>query len=559
MKRSFAKISILLILLLGAGFRPYAQTNDATDKYFEISKNLEIYTNLFKELNIYYVDPIEPGAMMKTGVDAMLKGLDPYTNFISEAEIEDFEFQTSGRYGGIGAGIRIDDDSNIVIADPIEGSPVDKAGIKAGDIIVSVDEHPLKGKTEEQFGPLLKGSSGSSLTMVIQQPFTGKQTTHTIKREEINISSVPYFTLLGKEKNIAYASLTQFTQNCSRDLLRALDSLKSQNKDLKGVVLDLRGNPGGLLNEAVSICNLFVDRGQLVVSTRGKNADWNKEFHTNAAAWDATIPLVVLVNHGSASASEIVSGTMQDLDRGVIIGTRSYGKGLVQIVRPLSYNTQLKVTTAKYYTPSGRCIQAIDYSHRNEDGSVSTVPDSLKKSFKTKNGRLVYDGGGIEPDVKTEDVELSNILQSLLAKGYIFDYATKYYYEHPQIAPAQDFKLTDAEFNAFITWLGSKDYSYQTASEKKLQELKEQAEAEKSFDKIRTEFNALATKLAHDKKQDIEKHAAEVSRVLAAEIAGRYYYQKGRVVNRLYNGDQDMQQALLLLESGDFRYEDLLK
>lgn len=559
MKRSFAKISILLILLSGAGFRPYAQTNDATDKYFEISKNLEIYTNLFKELNIYYVDPIEPGAMMKTGVDAMLKGLDPYTNFISEAEIEDFEFQTSGRYGGIGAGIRIDDDSNIVIADPIEGSPVDKAGIKAGDIIVSVDEHPLKGKTEEQFGPLLKGSSGSSLTMVIQQPFTGKQTTHTIKREEINISSVPYFTLLGKEKNIAYASLTQFTQNCSRDLLRALDSLKSQNKDLKGVVLDLRGNPGGLLNEAVSICNLFVDRGQLVVSTRGKNADWNKEFHTNAAAWDATIPLVVLVNHGSASASEIVSGTMQDLDRGVIIGTRSYGKGLVQIVRPLSYNTQLKVTTAKYYTPSGRCIQAIDYSHRNEDGSVSTVPDSLKKSFKTKNGRLVYDGGGIEPDVKTEDVELSNILQSLLAKGYIFDYATKYYYEHPQIAPAQDFKLTDAEFNAFITWLGSKDYSYQTASEKKLQELKEQAEAEKSFDKIRTEFNALATKLAHDKKQDIEKHAAEVSRVLAAEIAGRYYYQKGRVVNRLYNGDQDMQQALLLLESGDSRYEDLLK
>ena len=559
MKRSFAKIPILLILLSGAGFRPYAQTNDATDKYFEISKNLEIYTNLFKELNIYYVDPIEPGAMMKTGVDAMLKGLDPYTNFISEAEIEDFEFQTSGRYGGIGAGIRIDDDSNIVIADPIEGSPVDKAGIKAGDIIVSVDEHPLKGKTEEQFGPLLKGSSGSSLTMVIQQPFTGKQTTHTIKREEINISSVPYFTLLGKEKNIAYASLTQFTQNCSRDLLRALDSLKSQNKDLKGVVLDLRGNPGGLLNEAVSICNLFVDRGQLVVSTRGKNADWNKEFHTNAAAWDATIPLVVLVNHGSASASEIVSGTMQDLDRGVIIGTRSYGKGLVQIVRPLSYNTQLKVTTAKYYTPSGRCIQAIDYSHRNEDGSVSTVPDSLKKSFKTKNGRLVYDGGGIEPDVKTEDVELSNILQSLLAKGYIFDYATKYYYEHPQIAPAQDFKLTDAEFNAFITWLGSKDYSYQTASEKKLQELKEQAEAEKSFDKIRTEFNALATKLAHDKKQDIEKHAAEVSRVLAAEIAGRYYYQKGRVVNRLYNGDQDMQQALLLLESGDSRYEDLLK
>lgn len=559
MKRSYAKIFALLILLTGTGFRLYAQTNDATDKYFEISKNLEIYTNLFKELNIYYVDPIEPGAMMKTGVDAMLKGLDPYTNFISEAEIEDFEFQTSGRYGGIGTGIRIDNDSNIVIADPIEGSPVDKAGIKAGDIIVSIDGHPLKGKTEEQFGPLLKGSSGSTLTMIIQHPFTGKQTTHTIKREEISISSVPYFTLLGKDKNIAYASLTQFTQNCSRDLLKALDSLKAQSNGLKGVVLDLRGNPGGLLNEAVSVCNLFVERGQLVVSTKGKNADWNKEFHTNTTAWNTAIPLVVLVNHGSASASEIVSGTMQDLDRGVIIGTRSYGKGLVQIVRPLGYNTQLKVTTAKYYTPSGRCIQAIDYSHRNEDGSVSSVPDSLKKSFKTKNGRLVYDGGGIEPDVKTEDVELSNIMQSLLAKGYIFDYATKYYHEHSQIAPAQDFRLTDAEFNAFVSWLSSKDYSYQTVSEKKLQELKEQAEAEKNFNKIRTEFNALAAKLAHDKKQDIEQHATEVSRVLAAEIAGRYYYQKGRVINRLYNGDQDMQQALSLLDSGDSRYEEVLK
>lgn len=559
MKPSISKTFILLALLIGTGFHPYAQTNEATDKYFEISKNLEIYTNLFKELNIYYVDPIEPGLMTKTGIDAMLKGLDPYTNFISEAEIEDFEFQTSGRYGGIGTGIRIDDDSNVVIADPIEGSPVDKAGIRAGDIIVSIDGHTLKGKTEEQFGPLLKGSSGTTLTMVIQHPFTGEHTTHTIQRQEINISSVPYFTLLGNEKNIAYASLTQFTPNCSRDLQKALDSLKEQSKNLKGVVLDLRGNPGGLLSEAVSVCNLFLDRGQLVVSTKGKNADWNKEFHTNATAWNTSIPLVVLINHSSASASEIVSGTIQDLDRGVVIGTRSYGKGLVQIVRPLGYNTQLKVTTAKYYTPSGRCIQAIDYSHRNEDGSVAIVPDSLKKPFKTKNGRLVYDGGGVEPDVKTENVELSNMLQTLLAKGYIFDYATKYYHEHSDIAPPQEFRLSDAEFNAFVTWLSSKDYSYQTASERKLQELKEQAEAEKSFNKIRTEFNALAAKLAHDKKRDIAQHAAEVSRVLAAEIAGRYYYQKGRVINRLYNGDQDVQQALSLLDADGSKYNEILK
>ncbi len=533
--------------------------SDPTDKYFEISKNLEIYTNLFKELNTYYVDPIQPGDMMKTGIDAMLSNLDPYTNFISEAEIEDFEFQTTGRYGGIGTSIRYDKDSNVVVEEPYEGSPIALAGIHAGDILVSIDGNSLKGKTEEQLSPLLKGSIGTSIKLVVRNPYSGKEETKTVTRAEIKISSVPYAALVGKNNDIAYVSLTQFTANCSRDLQKTLDSLKEKNQNLKGVVVDLRSNPGGLLNEAVDICNLFVDKGQLVVTTKGKNKDWNKSYNTSKAAWNTEIPLAVLVNHRSASASEIVSGTVQDLDRGVIIGTRSFGKGLVQIVRPMGYNTQLKVTTAKYYTPSGRCIQALDYSHRNPDGSVSAVPDSLKQQFKTKNGRVVFDGGGIDPDIKTEDYELSQILQALMAKGFIFDYATKYYYEHASITSAEAFKLSDAEFADFEKWLSSKDYSYQSETETQLLKLKKEAEKEKTFDKIKNEYNALLAKLAHDQREDLIKHKAEVSRVLANEIVSRYYYQKGRVVNRLFNGDKDMEQAFSILENNSKDYKQLLK
>lgn len=549
----------LIALLLFVNIKAIAQTDDATDKYFEISKNLEIFSNLFKELNTYYVDPIQPGKMVKTGIDAMLSNLDPYTNFITEADIEDFEFQTTGRYGGIGAAIRYDKDSNVVIAEPYENSPITKAGIKAGDIIESVDGNMLKGKSNEQLAPLMKGSPGTKLTMVVVNPVTGKKDTKTITREEIKVSSVPFTTLVGKDKNIAYVSLTQFTQNCSRDMLKALDSLKAAaNNNLKGIVIDLRGNPGGLLDEAVAICNLFLNRGQLVVQTKGKNQTWNKDFHTENAPWDLDVPLAVLVNHGSASASEIVSGTMQDLDRGVIIGTRSYGKGLVQVVRPLGYNTQLKVTTAKYYTPSGRCIQVLDYSHRNPDGSVSAVPDSLKRAFKTKNGRVVYDGGGIEPDIVTEESEPGKITQALVYKGLIFDYATKYYYEHPAIASPQDFKLSDADFADFENWLNNKDYSYKTDNELELEKIKTSAEKDKAFEKIKLEYNALEAKLAHDKKQELDSHKPEVCRLLANEIVSRYYFQKGRVVNRLYNGDSDMQKALSVLDGDGKEYKSVL-
>jgi len=551
------RILLQATLLTATCISGYAQ-DDATDKYFEISKNLELFSNLFKELNTYYVDPIQPGKMVKTGVDAMLIDLDPYTNFITEADIEDYEFQTTGKYGGIGAAIRISD-GDIVIAEPYEGSPIDKAGIKAGDIVVSIDGHLLRNKTEDDVSLLMKGAPGTTLQMVVKNPVTGKETTKPITREEIKVSSVPYATLVGDNKNIGYVFLSQFTQNCSKDIKQALDSLKKIQPELKGVVLDLRGNPGGLLEEAVKICNLFIGRGQLVVSTRGKNKEWDKQFKTTEMSWDESVPLAVLINHGSASASEIVAGTIQDLDRGIVVGTRSFGKGLVQTVRPLGYNTRLKVTTAKYYTPSGRCIQALDYSHRNDDGSVSSVPDSLKKSFKTLAGRIVYDGGGVEPDIKMEESELSKLAISLLVNGYIFDYATKYYYAHPAIVPAAEFTFSANDFSDFKQWMNSKDFSYRTESEDALNSLRKSMENEGSFDRFKTEFNALSGKLSHDKSQDITNEQAEISRLLANEIVSRYYFQKGRVVNRLNNEDEDLKKATEVLQQKEGAYKSILR
>jgi carboxyl-terminal processing protease len=535
----------------------YAQGNDQTDKYFEISKNLEIYSNVFKELNQYYVDPIEPGKMVKTGVDAMLNDLDPYTNLITEADAEDYELQTTGKYSGIGVSTRIKD-GEVIIAELYENGPVAKAGIKPGDIVVSIDGQKVKGKDADNVGMLMRGAPGTTMKLVVRNPITQKEEAKTITREEIKLSSVPYASLVGDQNNIAYVNLTQFTPNCARDVRNALDSLKKAQPALKGVVLDLRGNPGGLLDEAVNVCNLFIEKGQLVVSTKGKNKEWEKQFKTSGTPWDLEIPLAVLVNHGSASASEIVAGTTQDLDRGVIVGTRSFGKGLVQNVRPLGYNTRLKITTAKYYTPSGRCIQALDYSHRNEDGSVSSVPDSLKKTFKTKIGRTVYDGGGVEPDVKMDDAELSPLAISLLTNNFIFDYATQYYYNHPTIAQPADFTLAEGDFNAFEKWLSNKDYAYKSESEQLLSGLKETAEKEKYFDQVKNEYNALAAKLSHDKKQDLIKNKKEVMTLLANEIVSRYYFQRGRVINKMKNDDKELQKALQLL-SDTKNYKSLLK
>ncbi|PQJ12052.1 peptidase S41 [Flavipsychrobacter stenotrophus] len=534
----------------------FIHARSADDPYFEISKNLDIYTNLFKELNTYYVDPIEPGKLVKTGVDAMLDDLDPYTNYITESDVEDYEFMTTGKYGGIGANMHRKGD-DIFVGDVYENSPAQKAGLHPGDVVISVDNQQVKGKSVDDLSLLLKGSPGTQLTLKIKDAYTGVESSKIITRGEIEISSVPYASLIGPGKDIAYVKLTQFTQGCARQVRNAYDSLKKAQPALKGLVLDVRNNPGGLVDEAVNICNIFVDRDQTVVTTRGKIPDMDKDYKTAGTVWNKDLPLTVLVNKSSASASEIVAGTMQDLDRGVIIGERSYGKGLVQVTRPLGFNAHLKLTIARYYTPSGRCIQALDYTHRNADHSVSTFADSLKKSYKTRNGRTVLSGGGIEPDVKIKDDPTSQLAITLYVKNYLFDYATDYAGKHKSIADPTKFSLTEAEFADFTKWLDKKDYSYKTETESELDSLKAIAVKEKYYDDTKAEFDALKAKLSHDKKQDLQKNKEAVKQMLENEIVSRYYFSKGRIAQNMQH-DKELDKAVALIASSA-EFDALLK
>lgn len=509
------------------------------DEFFEISRNIDIFVSMYRELDMYYVDDIKHGEIMKNGIDAILESLDPYTNYIPESEIEDYRFMTTGQYGGIGSMIGQKGDY-VVVTDPYEGFPAQKADLRAGDVILEIDGKSIKGKKTDEISKILKGQPNTQVKLLIRRPGEGNTIEKTITRAEIKINSVPYYGML--DDQIGYIKLTGFTESASQEVKTALLDLKNKN-NAKSIVLDLRGNPGGLLNEAVDIVNLFVDRGVEVVTTKGKVKEWDKSYKALNAPVDTQIPLVVLVNSGSASASEIVSGSIQDLDRGIVIGQRTFGKGLVQTTRPLSYNAQLKVTTAKYYIPSGRCIQALDYSHRNEDGSVGKVPDSLVSLFKTKNGRVVADGGGISPDWAIEPQELSNITQSLLTKQLIFDYATEYRSKNPTIAPAKSFKLTDAAYDSFVAWLSDKEYDYVTKSEKSLDQLKEIAIKEEYFDGMKQEFEALKKTLMHDKEADLKKFKPEIMELLQDEIASRYYYQKGRIENS-FGYDPDITKAV---------------
>lgn len=544
----FKKSNKFRYFLAGAGIAAslslFLQARKA-DSHFELSKNMEVFANIFKELNTYYVDPIEPGKLTKVGIEAMLDDLDPYTNYITEADIEDYEFMTTGKYGGIGASLR-KRDNEILIGDIYENSPAQKAGLHPGDRIISIDGKSAEGKSIDDISLMLKGSSGTQLTIRVKDVFTNTEIDRLVTRGEIEVSSVPYAGLVGASKDIGFVKLTQFTQGCSKQIRAALDSLKLSKPDMKGVVLDLRGNPGGLLDEAVEICNLFLDRGQLIVSTKGKDREWDKNFNTESAPWDTQIPLTVLINHSSASASEIVAGTVQDLDRGIVIGARSYGKGLVQTTRPVGFNARLKLTTAKYYTPSGRCIQAIDYSHRNAQGVASKIADSLIGTFKTKNGRKVMSGGGVMPDVLNEDEKLSTFATTLYTRNYFFDYATQYAKAHKSIDPAGTFSLSAAEFNDFTTWLSNKDYAYKTSTEVMLDSFISASKQDKLYEATKTEITALKTKISHDKKQDLLKNKSEVVRILENEIVSRYYYQKGRIQQSLKT-DTDLEKAIDLI------------
>ena len=542
-KKWIAALSISLILFVGLAYTP---------DYFEISKNLDIFNAIYRELNISYVDGTKPGQLMKTGIDAMLKSLDPYTVYYTENDIEDFRFMSTGEYGGIGALVN-DINGKIIIAEPYEGFTAFKSGIRAGDQLIGVNNINVEGKRSDEISNLLKGQAGTSLKVKLIKAGQTSSIELSLKREEIKTKSVPYYGVLPNSET-GYIKLTAFTENCSNEVKEALLDLK--NKNCKNIILDLKGNLGGLLIEAVNIVNLFVDKGQEIVYTKGKTSNWDKSYLSVNNPIDIKIPLAVLVDENSASASEIVSGALQDLDRAIIIGKRTYGKGLVQQTKPLMYNSQIKITVAKYYIPSGRCVQALDYSNKNEDGRVEKVPDSLITAFKTKKGRIVYDGAGVMPDIKSSEEKLNTVLISLLSKFHIFNYATNYALKTPTIIDASNFKLTDEDYNDFMTYIKTQDYSYKSNIEIELEKLKKDAEEEQSFGLIKLEYETLLNKLIQDKKDDLIKHKSEICKELETEIVSRYYFQKGRIESNIKN-DKDINQAKLLL-SDSFKTESIL-
>ncbi len=537
-----AKRILPALAVAGIGVISLASMDTPGEKYFEIAKNLDIFATLFKEVNTHYVDDVEPGRLMKTGIDAMLSSLDPYTNYIPEDEIEDYRTMTTGQYGGIGASIGRRNNRPTVLM-PYEGWPAQKAGVMIGDEILEIDGQDLAKKPSIDISKLLKGQAGTKLKLKIKRYGKTEPFVVEVPRERIKIDNVPYYGMI--EDGIGYIQLSDFTQEAGREVRKALTELKE--KGAKSIVLDLRDNPGGLLHEAVNICNLFLPRDVDVVSTKSKVTDWNKGYKTLAAPVDTDIPLAVLVSGRSASASEIVSGVIQDYDRGVLIGQRTYGKGLVQTTRPLSYNSSLKVTTAKYYIPSGRCIQAIDYSHRGDDGAPTKLADSLRVAFKTQTGRIVYDGGGISPDVDVKPQPLTPIAASLMSKGLIFDFATEYRTQNPTIAAAKDFKVDDAIFNKFSEWLKKKDYDYTTKVETSLSELEEYAKKENYYTEIKDQVDGLRRRMTHNKDQDLQKNKVEIEEILEQEIASRYYFEKG-VKESGFDNDPDIKEALKVLK-----------
>lgn len=522
-KRFKKPLVIASVLVLGG--LSFLSLSQVDNKNFEISKNLDIYFSLFRELNAFYVDEVDPGKLVKTSIDEMLMSLDPYTNYIPESDIEDFRFMTTGEYGGIGALIS-QHGEEIVVADPYEGFPAAKTGLLAGDVFLEVEGKSTKGMSTEDVSNLLKGPANKTVSVIVRRQGTKNPMSFKIVRETISVDPVTYSGMI--DNKTGYIILSSFTKDCAEKVKSAMLKLKEE-KGAEQIILDLRGNPGGLLVESVNLTNLFIGKDNEVVSTKGKVSQWDKVYKTTSNPVDTIMPLAVLVNRGSASASEIVAGSIQDLDRGVIIGTRTFGKGLVQTTRDLSYNSKLKVTTAKYYIPSGRCIQALDYAHRNEDGSVGTIPDSLISEFKTRNGRKVYDGGGVTPDIPVEFDEISTLSINLIQQFKIFDFATLYRLKHSTIAEPASFTVNDEIYNEFVDYVEKSDFDYESKSQKMLKDLKEMAEAEKYYEHSSKEFEALEKSLQNDLKRDLMLFRKEISQLLADELVSRYYYEKGAI------------------------------
>lgn len=537
-------ITGLLVIVLLWGFK---KGDD-----FKIAKSLDIYYSLFRDVNMYYVDETNPEKMVENSIHAMLNKLDPYTVYIPEKDKDEFTFMTTGQYGGIGALIRNNGEYPIV-AQPYQGFPADKAGLKAGDRILEIDGKPTNEYELDEVSEHLKGIPETTVKLLIERPYSEEKFEKKIVREEIQIKSVPYYGVV--KDGIGYIRVSKFTPDVSKEVKKAFRELQTEHQ-INSLVLDLRGNPGGLLIEAPRICNLFVNKGEEIVSTKGKMQKWNQTLKTTDSPIDTEIPLVVMVNRGSASASEIVAGALQDLDRAVIIGQRTFGKGLVQTTVPLNYNAQVKITTAKYYIPSGRCVQALDYTNRNEDGSVGHVPDSLITEFKTRNGRTVFDGGGIMPDVKVESEDVSPLSISLITQNVIFDYATKFAYENPEIESVEEFNITDEIYNDFVQFALNDSFTYETRSEMELKELEKIVKREKYYDRAKEELENLRNKLINDKETDLQAFREEVTEFLRDEIVGRYYYQEGQIRTNLKD-DTQLHKALDVLKNKE-QYDSIL-
>lgn len=538
--------SLLVGLLLFTAFSSTSQSNS-----FEVIRSLEQLDQIYEHLEKYYVDDIKTGNLSKIAFDAMLRELDPYTVYYHESNIEDYQLMTTGQYGGIGALIRKKDEF-VYIAEPYEGNPAANSGLKAGDKILSIDGKSMESKTSEDVSNALKGPKGTTIKVEVER-INGEQKTISVTRDEIKLPDVPYSGMLSE--NVGYIKLNSFTRTASSDVKLAFNGLKSEG--MESLILDLRGNGGGLLVEAVRIVNMFVPANQVVVTTQGRIQEENKVYKTTEQPLDLTIPIVVLVDEGSASASEIVSGSLQDLDRAVVIGQRTFGKGLVQRTYDLDYGAKIKLTIAKYYTPSGRCVQRLEYYDRMDDADVTEIPDSLVKIFKTKNGRDVIDGRGIEPDILVEEKELSRLVITLVQNNFFFDYATQFYYNHPEISDAKTFSLTDQQYEDFKAYVLTETFEYSTATEEMLKRMRETAEEEGFYSDAEKEYEALMSRVVPSKERDLDKFKPQIKSILENEIVSRYYYQKGRAEYSFREDDSVIESMKVLKDIS--KYNTILK
>jgi carboxyl-terminal processing protease len=514
---------------------------EGENKQFEISKNLEIFANIYKELNTHYVDDIDPARLMRTGIEAMLETLDPYTNYISETDIESYRYMSEGKYDGIGASVRKMGDY-VTIVDPYEGGPAIEAGLMAGDMIIAVEGRDAKDKKTDEVNDILRGFPGTEVSLTIRRPGEEQDRTVSVKRDEVAVKNVPYSGMIAED--IGYVVLTTFTNNAGKNVENAIQTLRKEHPNMKGLIFDLRNNGGGYLREAVSISNLFIPKDEVVVTTKGKVRDRDRSFNTTDQPTVPDLPLVILTNKYTASASEIVSGVVQDLDRGVILGDRTYGKGLVQNTVDLDYNAKLKLTTAKYYIPSGRCIQSVSY----EDGEPVDIPDDQRAVFKTRGGRKVLDGGGIIPDVPTGDKNQSAIVRFLTDNDLIFHYATMFRQTHTDIGPAKDFRFT--EFDDFVNFIHDKQIDFKTDTEQEIEELLAAAEEDHFLDLLSANIKEVQSKINQEKSDDLQENKEEIISLLEREIVSRYQYQTGRIEKTLQN-DNDIMLASDILRQPD--------